>query len=322
MINKKKTKNILIKAYGPIIISLLFGLNACVSDKKTENKKETLVEKENVIEIITKNMEFQIADEIPSGWNTFRYTNKSTQVHFFLIDKYPEGKTINDAEEIVAPIFQEGMDLITRGKAEEGFAAFGKLPEWFGEVVFMGGSGMVSPGQTCETTLKLDPGYYILECYVKMANGKFHSSMGMVKELVVTEEKSNISPPSANIKINISSTEGMVYSDPITKGINTFSVYYEDQIVHENFVGHDVNLVKLDDNADINALEKWVNWADPKGLITPSPKGITFLGGVNDMPAGSTGYFTTTLEAGNYALISEVPNASGKNLLKRFTISD
>jgi hypothetical protein len=322
MINKKKTKNILIKAYGPIIISLLFGLNACVSDKKTENKKETLVEKENVIEIITKNMEFQIADEIPSGWNTFRYTNKSTQVHFFLIDKYPEGKTINDAEEIVAPIFQEGMDLITRGKAEEGFAAFGKLPEWFGEVVFMGGSGMVSPGQTCETTLKLDPGYYILECYVKMANGKFHSSMGMVKELVVTEEKSNISPPSANIKINISSTEGMVYSDPITKGINTFSVYYEDQIVHENFVGHDVNLVKLDDNADINALEKWVNWADPKGLITPSPKGITFLGGVNDMPAGSTGYFTTTLEAGNYALISEVPNASDKNLLKRFTISD
>jgi len=322
MINKKKTKNILIKAYGPIIISLLFGLNACVSDKKTENKKETLVEKENVIEIITKNMEFQIADEIPSGWNTFRYTNKSTQVHFFLIDKYPEGKTINDAEEIVAPIFQEGMDLITRGKAEEGFAAFGKLPEWFGEVIFMGGSGMVSPGQTCETTLKLDPGYYILECYVKMANGKFHSSMGMVKELVVTEEKSNISPPSANIKINISSTEGMVYSDPITKGINTFSVYYEDQIVHENFVGHDVNLVKLDDNADINALEKWVNWADPKGLITPSPKGITFLGGVNDMPAGSTGYFTTTLEAGNYALISEVPNASGKNLLKRFTISD
>jgi len=320
MINKKKTENILMKAYGPIILSLFFFLNACVSDKKTEDKKETLVEKENVIEIITKNMEFQIVDKIPSGWNTFRYTNKSTQVHFFLIDKYPEGKTIEDAEKIVAPIFQEGMDLINQGKAEEGYAAFGKLPEWFGEVVFMGGSGMVSPGQTCETIIKLDPGYYILECYVKMANGQFHSNMGMVKELVVTEEKSDVSPPAANIKINISSAKGMVYTDQILKGTNTFSVYYEDQIVHENFVGHDVNLVKLDDNADIEALEKWVNWADPKGLITPSPEGITFLGGVNDMPAGSTGYFTPTLEPGNYALISEVPNASDKNLLKRFTI--
>ena len=322
MIKNIQIKRMFIKPYGPVIFSILFFLNACVSDKKKENKEEIPVEKENVIEIITKNMEFQIVDEILSGWNTFRYINKSTQVHFFLIDKYPEGKTIEDAENFVAPIFQEGMDLITQGKAEEGFAAFGKLPEWFGDVVFMGGSGLVSPGQTCETTLKLDPGYYILECYVKMANGKFHSSMGMVKELVVKEEKSTVSPPSANVKINISSTEGMVYSDPVTKGINTFSVYYEDQTVHENFVGHDVNLVKLEDNADIEALEKWVNWADPKGLITPSPDGIIFLGGLNDMPGGSTGYFTATLDPGNYALISEVPNASVKNLLKRFTITD
>jgi len=322
MIIEEQIKPIFSKIYGPIILSFFFCLNACISDKKTDQKEENLVKNEKVIEIITQNMEFQVADEIPSGWNTFRYTNKSTQVHFFLIDKYPEGKTIEDAEKIVAPIFQEGMDLINQGKAEEGYAAFGKLPEWFGEVFFIGGSGMVSPGQTCETTLKLDPGYYILECYVKMANGQFHSNMGMVKELVVTEEKSDMSPPAANIKINISSTEGMVYSEPVSKGTNTFSVYYVDQIVHENFVGHDVNLVKLEDDADVYALEKWVNWADPKGLITPSPEGITFLGGVNDMPEGSTGYFTTLLEPGNYALISEVPNASGKNLLKRFSVSD
>ena len=321
MIIKEKTTN---QARTPklfLFLSLII-INACVSDKKTENQSEEIVQPENVIQIITKNMEFQIADEIPSGWNTFRYTNQSSQVHFFLIDKYPEGKTIENAEKDVAPIFQEGMDLITQGKAEEGFAAFGKLPEWFGEVVFLGGSGMVSPGQTCETTLKLDPGYYILECYVKMANGKFHSTMGMVKELVVTEKKSNISPPATSIKINISSTQGIEYSDPILKGSNTFSVYFEDQIVHENFVGHDINLVRLDENADINALGKWVNWADPKGLITPSPDGITFLGGVNDMPAGSTGYFSVKLEPGNYALISEVPNALEKNLLKQFSIPE
>jgi hypothetical protein len=322
MIIKEQIKPIFAKIYIPIFLSFFFCLNGCVSDKKTDQKEENLVKKEKVIEIITQNMEFQVADEIPSGWNIFRYTNKSTQVHFFLIDKYPEGKTIEDAEKIVAPIFQDGMDLINQGKTEEGFAAFGKLPEWFGEVVFMGGSGLVSPGQTCETTLKLDPGYYILECYVKMANGQFHSNMGMVKELIVTEKISDISPPSANLKINISSTEGMVYSDYPAKGVNTFSVFYKDQIVHENFVGHDVNLVKLEDNANINALENWVNWVDPKGLITPSPEGIIFMGGVNDMPGGSTGYFTATLDPGNYALISEVPDASGKNLLKQFTISD
>ena len=214
------------------------------------------------------------------------------------------------------------MDLINQGKPEEGFEAFGKLPEWFADVVFLGGSGMVSPGETCETTLRLDPGYYILECYVKMVDGTFHSNMGMVKELIVTEEKSNVVPPEADININISSIEGIIYSKRITKGKKTFSVYYKDQIVHENFVGHDINLVRLDANADLLALEKWVNWADPKGLIMPPPEGITFLGGVNDMPAGFSGYFTATLSPGNYALISEVPNSLVKNLCKTFVVSD
>src|SRR5680860_1002883 len=67
---------------------------------------------------------------------------------------------------------------------------------------------------------------------------------------------------------------------------------------------------------------KWMNWADSKGLISPAPEGITFLGGVNDMPAGSIGYFQVNLEPGNYALISEVPNTISKNMLKTFKITE
>ena len=65
-----------------------------------------------------------------------------------------------------------------------------------------------------------------------------------------------------------------------------------------------------------------MNWADPKGLITPSPEGFTFLGGVNDMPAGNTGYFEVNLKPGNYAFISEVPNALSKNMLKTFVVTE
>ena len=39
------------------------------------------------------------------------------------------------------------------------------------------------------------------------------------------------------------------------------------------------------------------------------------------MPAGSTGYFTVTLEPGDYAWVSEVPGASSKGMLKRFSVS-
>ena len=168
----------------------------------------------------------------------------------------------------------------------------------------------------------MEPGYYVIECYVKMANGVFHSAMGMVKELIVTNISVDNSELTPDVKITISSTEGIAYDMPITKGVQTFSVYYKDQISHENFVGHDVNLVKLGKNANLEVLEKWMNWADPKGLITPAPEGFTFLGGVNDMPAGSTGYFRVTLDPGNYALVSEVPNALSKNMLKTFVVSE
>ncbi|MCJ7465921.1 MAG: hypothetical protein MUO53_04420 [Maribacter sp.] len=315
------------KEFSPIALILIISfcsicLQSCKSDKKQINNNEVKIEKENVVEIITENMDFQMPDTISSGWNTFRYKNLSPQTHFFLIDKYPDGKTLKDAMTFVVPVFENGMRLINEGKSEEGFAEFGKLPEWFSEVKFLGGSGLISPNHTGETMINLKPGYYILECYVKMSNGVFHNSMGMLKELVVSDIDSGNTELKADINIDISSTDGIVFNDSIVTGKHTFSVFYKDQIVHENFVGHDINLVKLDENVSLQDLENWMNWADPKGLIEPAPTGFTFLGGVNDMPAGNIGYFTAILESGNYALISEVPNALSKNMLKLFVVSD
>ncbi|MEZ2414506.1 hypothetical protein ACA086_06030 [Muriicola sp. E247] len=305
-----------------IVSATILFIQSCKSDKKETEHKTVVEEKDNAIEIITRNMDFQMSDTISSGWNTFRYKNLSPQTHFFLIDKYPEGKTSEDAEKLVAPVFDSAMKLIMEGKTEEGYAEFAKLPEWFGEVVFVGGSGLLSPNQIGVTTLYLKPGNYIVECYVKMSNGMFHTSMGMTKDIIVTGTDSGNNEPTADIDINISSTDGIVFNDSISSGKHTFSVKYIDQIVHENFVGHDINLVKLDENANLEELENWMNWADPKGLIEPAPNAVTFIGGVNDMPAGNKGYFTAEIEPGKYVLISEVPNASSKNMLKTFVVSE
>lgn len=303
------------------ILPLFFIIQSCKTDKEQTKTKIIEVKNENVIEIITENMDFQMPDTIPSGWNTFRYKNLSPQTHFFLIDKYPEGKTSKDAEELVAPVFESAMKLITKGETEKGYAEFANLPEWFNEVVFVGGSGLLSPNQVGETTLNLKPGKYVIECYVKMSNGMFHTSMGMTKDIVVTTTDSGNKALKSDIDITISSTDGIVFNDSITSGKHIFSVYYKDQTVHENFVGHDINLVKLDENANLKDLESWMNWANPKGLIEPSPLYITFLGGVNDLPEGDIGYFSVNLEIGNYVLISEVPNSLSKNMLKTFVVS-
>ena len=309
-----------------LIILLVLSVN-CKSDKKSNTEvKEILIEeienKSNTIEIVTRSMEFQCPDTIPSGWNTFIYKNISNETHFFLMDKYPEGKTIENTLKDVVPPFEKGMDLINQGNSEKGFAEFGNLPEWFFNVVFSGGSGLIGPKNTSITTIKLEPGYYIMECYVKMPNGKFHTSMGMAKPIIVTQENSGNLPPTPDVEITISKNEGINYSGNLTKGEHIFSVYFKDQAPHEHFIGHDVNLVKLDANADLEKLEAWMNWSTPFGLKTPVPEGVTFLGGVNESPAGATGYFKATLTSGKYAFISEVPESKKKNMLKIFNISE
>ena len=311
------------------LLLLLFLATDCKQNKKQSKMVEDpsamtqpVAKAEKSIRIITRSMEFQSVDTISSGWNTFVYDNLSNEAHFFLLDKYPDGKTIKNTLSDVAPVFAEGMDLINAGRAEEGFAAFGKLPAWYFDIVFSGGSGLISPKHTAVSTLKLDPGYYVMECYVKMPNGKFHTLMGMAKPLIVTEEDSGHEPPEPTVDIVLSSEDGISWDRPITKGKHTFSVYVKDQKPHENFIWHDINIARLAPNADLEALEKWMDWSHPKGLITPVPDGVTFLGGVNDMPAGSTGYFTVDLEPGKYVFISEVPNTKKKGLLKVFEIAE
>lgn len=198
-------------------------------------------------------------------------------------------------------------------------AEFGKLPEWFSKVVFLGGTGLISPGRTAVTTLDLQPGYYVMECYVKK-DGVFHSTMGMVKELVIKDDKTKNQAPEADVDVHISSEEGITYSDPIDKGHNVFAVTFDDQKLHEHFVGHDVHLLKLEENYNLDELLLWMNWSVPGGLSSPGPDNVIFLGGVNDLPGGSTGYFPADLDPGKYALMAEVPEAAAKNMFKVFDV--
>lgn len=314
------------KARSFAFFTLVFlFLGACKTEPKKQQQTDAIAEADErqVVRVVTKSMEFYAPDTIPSGWNTFVYENQSTEPHFILLDKYPEGATIENAEKEVGPAFDEGMALIIEGKMGEAMEAFGKLPEWFSEVVFLGGTGLISANETAVTTVNLEPGYYVMECYVRMPNGKFHNSMGMAKELIVTEEDSGLSPPEADIDINCWTQGGIGWNGQPKAGKTTFRVTYTDQIVYENFVGHDVNLARMEEGADLEALEEWINWATPTGLMSSTqPEGFTFLGGTNDAPAGSILYFEATLEPGNYVLISEVPNSNEKGLLKTFTIAE
>ena len=92
-------------------LAIVVSLYSCKSDKKQNKNEDPNILKENAINILTENMDFQMADTISSGWNTFKYKNASTQTHFFLIDKYPEGITLDSVKARVLPPFDKGMKV-------------------------------------------------------------------------------------------------------------------------------------------------------------------------------------------------------------------
>ena len=308
----------------PKTIVMLLAVIACVSSGCSErDSAPSHPDDLNVVDVTARGLEFEAPDEILSGWTTFRFNNVSGMIHFAVLQRLPEGIALKDQQEQVAPVFQKGMDLLNAGETDAAMEKFGELPEWFGQIVFMSGPGLTSAGQTAETSVYLEPGTYLLECYVK-TNGVFHSynpspsAYGMVHELTVTEESSNAAEPSATLTITLSSARGVeVQGDP-TPGEHTVAVYFEDQQIHEHFLGHDVHLVRLESDTDIEELAIWMDWSQPTGLETPAP--AEFLGGTHEMPAGGTAYFTVRLEAGDYAWIAEVPGPAEKGMLKTFTV--
>lgn len=112
----------------------------------------------NVVEVVTTHMNIEMHSSISSGWTTFRYLNNSHNPHFFLFQKLPGDKTVEDSKAEVVPVFQEGMDYISIGDWGNALSAFGKLPAWSAEIIYWGGVGLLSPGGVTESTIFLGTG--------------------------------------------------------------------------------------------------------------------------------------------------------------------
>lgn len=308
----------------PILALPILG---CGSDDAppAETGAEAQQAADGVVEVLARGLIFEAPSEIPAGWTTFRLVNQSEMVHFAAVERMPEGVGGQQHQDEVAPVFQEGYDLLRQGETDRAMARFGELPDWFGDVVFVGGPGLTAPGLTSEATIYLEPGTYLMECWVKTAD-VFHSynpdpqRWGMVHEFTVTQEMSQAPQPAPSLRVILSSQAGITLQGTPAAGTHTFMVEYQDQTVHENFLGHDVHLARIEDDIDLDALNTWMDWTHPHGLESPAP--VRFMGGLNEMAEGATGYFTVTLEPGRYALVAEVTNPQGKGMLHTFTVPE
>jgi hypothetical protein len=284
-----------------IAIVILYSCNTSTND--------------NVVKVIARDFNFEVVDEIQSGWTTFQFENRGQVEHFFLLNLLPDTISFETYHNEATRPFEIVFDSLKAGKSKTD--AIGMLiemiPGWyFSSVKQMGGTGIVAAGKTTQVTLKLSPGTYAMECYIKY-QGLFHTSLGMIRPIIVLEEASDLEPPKAGMDITLTNYN-IETKGEIKTGKNTFAVHFKE---HPEFgLGNDVHLIRMGDKTDIDEVIFWLDWMNIKGLESPAP--VEFFGGTQEMPVGYTSYFTVDLEPGNYAWISE--SSAAKGMVKMFTV--
>lgn len=263
-----------------------------------------------VVEVTADDFEFEAPNQVPSGWTSLRLTNAGEQDHFFVLWRLPEGKTVRDYRQEVVNVFSQVYGRYSSGDLtrEETLQELGaELPDWFpSDAVPSGGVALTEAGTSAESTVRLEPGTHVLECYVKTPDGTWHTERGMVKQLVVTEEDSGAEPPEPDVELTLSNYE-IDAPDRVAAGSRTVAVSVTDE--PEGVMPHDINLFRLDEGDDVDEIVAWMDWMELDQFRSPAP--ARPMGGVENLPAGATGYMTADLEPGRYAWVSEEYSARG-----------
>lgn len=223
--------------------------------------------------VIATDFKFDAPDAVPSGMMTIHLVDNGTELHHVAFVKLNDGKTMSDVEQLLK--------------------SKGAPPAWF---VDAGGVNPPHPGGgMASATEMLEPGNYVLLCFVESVGGVPHFTKGMMRPLTVTASAGPSAPaPEADIVVTLSDYS-FTLSKPLTAGKHTIRIESNGTQSHELFLGR---LAPGKKAADIPV------WAlNPVGPPPAEP-----LGGVPAMAHGMSAYITVEFAPGEYALICFLPD--------------
>ncbi len=301
--------------YSLILIAMMGCFVGCGEDTASPSEPVTAeppAPPTNILSLGIRGWSFVGPNEIASGWTTIRITNDSGMTHFGLVYRMPDGVTAEMmSDQVVKPI-QAMLTANLEGEPDKAAEIAQTIPAWIGDIVYMGGPGMMSHGVVGEATMYLDPGNYIVECYVK-TNGIQHNynpepgAHGMVLPLTVTAEDGGMPEPDANVTLEVTNAGYQIAEGRFATGTNSVRINFVEQRLYNDFVGHDAHMFRITPETDVEEAARWVDFFPMTGQQTPAP--AHFVGGIHDMRQGSTAYFTVNLQPGRYGIVAEVPNA-------------
>ncbi len=227
--------------------------------------------KRNAVELRGDEYAFVMPERIKGGWATLEFENTGDEWHEFALAKLGEGKTIDDVKQYLAdPKSQEGPP-----------------PDW---VQIRAGIPTLGGGVKASLTQRLEPGRYVLLCFLPAPDGKSHIEHGMLKTFDV-EGDGEAKPPEVDATLNL----GAGLAAPrLEAGTRTL------ELRNDTDSPGSVFLTAFRAGKTEQDLTRW----EESGAKGQAP--AHFLGGAIDVPAKSSVYYTVTLEEGReYTLLDD-----------------
>jgi len=237
----------------------------------------------SVVTITATDYAFGMPDTIPAGLTTFRLVNQGKELHHASLVRLGEGKSAAD--------FQAGLAAAMKSHAPP--------PSW---MTFPGGPNAVTLGDTGVATQMLEPGSYVLVCWIPSLDGVPHVMKGMME-------------PPADVTIKLTDYDFQL-SQPLTAGKHVV------RVENTGAQPHEIVIAALPPG---KTLQDFIAWEEG-GEKGPLPTGA-WLGGVTTLDVGGHSEFAASFAPGSYLLLCFWPDVKdGKphimhGMAKQITVS-
>ena len=245
----------------PLAAAALLLLAACGGDDM----------KTNAVDLRGDEYAYVLPERLEGGWTTVEFRNTGDEAHEFALARLGAGKTIADVRA-----------YLSDPKAQQG-----PPPEW---VEVRAGIPTLDAGETAALTQRLEPGRYVLLCFLDAPDGRSHIEHGMLRAFEV-EGDAGADAPGADSTLTLGPS---LAAPDVEAGERTL------ELRNTSDRPGSVFLTAFEPGKTEEDLTRW----EEGGMRGPAP--ARFLGGAIDVPPRSSVYYRMTLDEGReYTLLDD-----------------
>ncbi len=185
------------------------------------------------------------------------------------------------------------------------------------------GMATIMPGQSERAVVNLDPGQYVLSCFVESPNGLPHFVEGMYTpfKVVGNTNAGQATQPTADgdaIIKNFTFTLPTLHAGTVIL-----------RVTNQDPMAHEMNILKLADGKTVDDVRQFLHQKKGPPPLDTKQYGTapyTYAGGMQPLEHGMTAWIELSLQAGNYVAVCFVPDPNthmshvDEGMIKGFTV--